>query len=484
MERVINIEVCGNHLTKDNKYAGTKGEGNATNLRITFDDCWDGYAKTVTFYDALGGNSVKRNLTTDLLENIVESTRIYLVPIPPEALTEAGTMSFVIDGSVDDKKQRSIEGVLDVKDAPDTDNPVDATPSQMEQMQGQYEAIIGDIQNAYVHRNEAEAFAKGAETAKEGAEVARAETEAFRNEAQAFAQDAEAYKDEAKESAEDAEDAAQRAENTLGKTSYIGENGNWYAWDSVKGEFYDTGVKAQSGSVLYIGENPPDEADVVIDPNGESAIYAPYIGENGNWYIFNPETQTFTDSGMLAKGDQGIQGEKGDKGSMQSISLRYDEATGNLYYNTDGIVADKEYVDTGSFADKATIGSMDVLKTANKSNLVAAINELYDLLMPTRAFVIILGGADNWVAEEVTDSSGNVIGSRYGQVVNVNNAVITPNSKVDLQLSSEQMIIFKEKDLDFVAENEDGVVTIYCIGNIPEYNYRLQATVTEVTING
>lgn len=207
-------------------------------------------------------------------------------------------------------------------------------------------------------------------------------------------------------------------------------------------------------------------------------------GEAFTYEMFTSEQLAGLKGEKGDKGDQGIQGEKGDKGNMPSVYLRYDESTGNLYYNSDGIMANKEYADTGSFADKATIGSMDVLKTANKSNLVAAINELYDLLMPTRAFVIILGGADNWVAEDVTDSSGNVIGSRYGQVVNVNNAVITPNSKVDLQLSSEQMVIFYEKDLAFVAENEDGVVTIYCIGNIPEYNYRLQATVTEVGING
>lgn len=308
MERVINIKVCGNHLTKDNKYAGTKGEGNATNLRITFDDCWDGYAKTVTFYDALGGNSVKRNLTTDLLENIVESTRIYLVPIPPEALTEAGTMSFVIDGSIDDKRQRSIEGVLDVKDAPDTDNPVDATPSQMEQMQGQYEAIIGDIQKAYVHRNEAEAFAEAAEILANNAETARDEAGVHRDDALDFAMQADGSRLVAEGCAGRAEEAANRAENTLGKTSYIGENGNWYAWDSVHGEFYDTRVRAQSGSVVYIGENPPDDADVVIDPNGESAIYAPYIGENQNWYSFNPETQTFTDSGVLARGYTPVKG--------------------------------------------------------------------------------------------------------------------------------------------------------------------------------
>lgn len=102
---------------------------------------------------------------------------------------------------------------------------------------------------------------------------------------------------------------------------------------------------------------------------------------------------------------------------------------------------------------------------------------------PTCSYVRILGGIDNWEAEDVTDSTGKVIGSRYGQVVNVNNAVITPNSKVDLQISSEQMVIFYEKDLAFVAENEDGVVTIYCIGNVPENDYTLQATVTEVTVN-
>ena len=100
-----------------------------------------------------------------------------------------------------------------------------------------------------------------------------------------------------------------------------------------------------------------------------------------------------------------------------------------------------------------------------------------------QAFVNILGGTHNWTPEDVVDADGNVVGVRYGQVVDVNNANITPNSKVDLQLSSEQMVIFYEKDLAFVAENEDGVVTVYCIGQIPENDYQLQATVMEVVVN-
>lgn len=73
---------------------------------------------------------------------------------------------------------------------------------------------------------------------------------------------------------------------------------------------------------------------------------------------------------------------------------------------------------------------------------------------------------------------------RWYQVVTVTNATITPNSKVDLQPSSEQLAIFHEKDLAFVAENEDGVVSVYCVGQVPENDYTIQATVMEVATNG
>lgn len=74
--------------------------------------------------------------------------------------------------------------------------------------------------------------------------------------------------------------------------------------------------------------------------------------------------------------------------------------------------------------------------------------------------------------------------NRYYQVVTVQNAIITPNSKVDLQVSPEDLTVFHEKDLAFVAENEDGVVRVYCIGHVPQNEYNLQCTVTEVNIDG
>lgn len=82
--------------------------------------------------------------------------------------------------------------------------------------------------------------------------------------------------------------------------------------------------------------------------------------------------------------------------------------------------------------------------------------------------------ADRW--EKASDDRS------YQQVV-VENATITPNSKVDLQPSSDQLCIFHKKDLAFVTENENGVVYVYCVGQVPENDYTLQATVTEVMLD-
>ena len=44
------------------------------------------------------------------------------------------------------------------------------------------------------------------------------------------------------------------------------------------------------------------------------------------------------------QGIQGIQGVQGEKGDTPSIIMRYDETTGNLYYTSDGILVDTDYV--------------------------------------------------------------------------------------------------------------------------------------------
>ena len=59
---------------------------------------------------------------------------------------------------------------------------------------------------------------------------------------------------------------------------------------------------------------------------------------------------------------------------------------------------------------------------------------------------------------------------------------ITEYSKVDLLPSVEQLAIFHNKDVAFVTENEDGVVTVYAIGDKPTLDYTMQVSITEVTV--
>jgi hypothetical protein len=78
--------------------------------------------------------------------------------------------------------------------------------------------------------------------------------------------------------------------------------------------------------------------------------------------------------------------------------------------------------------------------------------------------------AANWVGTS----------SHYSQVVEIDG--VTENSQVDLTPSIEQLVTFYDKDLGFVTENEDGVVTVYAIGQKPENDYTIQVTITEVGI--
>ena len=68
----------------------------------------------------------------------------------------------------------------------------------------------------------------------------------------------------------------------------------------------------------------------------------------------------------------------------------------------------------------------------------------------------------------------------YSQVVTIDG--VTENSQVDLTPSVEQLAVFYEKDLTFVTENEDGVVTVYAIGQKPTNDYTIQVTITEVQV--
>lgn len=83
---------------------------------------------------------------------------------------------------------------------------------------------------------------------------------------------------------------------------------------------------------------------------------------------------------------------------------------------------------------------------------------------------------------EISLPAANWMGSEmpYSQVVTIDE--ITETSRVDLTPTVEQLALFYEKDLNFVTENDGGVVTVYVIGQKPEDDYVIPATITEVFV--
>ncbi len=261
MDRIINVKVSGHHLSKDNNNAGARGEANVTLLRITFDESWSYFAKTITFWDARGANPVNRTLTTDIIENIADGPNVYIVPIPQEPLAVAGKLTFVIDGFVDSKRQRSVCDELVVEDSPVTaSNPIDPTPTQAEQLQTQIDDIIGTIQDAVLAEVNANAASRAAENsannASDSASIAIQVLEAVKG----YAEDAEVH--------------SNKAQNAANTAPYIGDNGNWFSWDKDTESFYDTGVLAQADSQAYIDKT-------ISEMRSELNLGLTYYGDAG-----------------------------------------------------------------------------------------------------------------------------------------------------------------------------------------------------------
>ena len=112
---------------------------------------------------------------------------------------------------------------------------------------------------------------------------------------------------------------------------------------------------------------------------------------------------------------------------------------------------------------------------AEKEDFIANAQKLIDELRLVSSYAVIDSvhlRADKW------EGDGNL----YSQPVTISG--VNERCKVDLNPSVEQLEIFYQKDLTFITENEDGVVTVYCIGQKPANDYTMQVTITEVNANG
>lgn len=126
----------------------------------------------------------------------------------------------------------------------------------------------------------------------------------------------------------------------------------------------------------------------------------------------------------------------------------------------------------GAKGDKGDTGNgMPEVTAADDNKTLIVKNGVWVLqkLKSAKIGEVTLRG-NGWVGEA----------SPYSQVVAIDG--VTANSQVDLTPSVQQLAIFHQKDLTFVTENENGVVTVYAIGQKPELDYTIQVTITEVDV--
>ena len=111
--------------------------------------------------------------------------------------------------------------------------------------------------------------------------------------------------------------------------------------------------------------------------------------------------------------------------------------------------------------------------SVTKEYFEARLLEVSNKVAPSPASVTLY--ADKWIQVENE--------KRWYQEVEVAGATITEYSKIDLQLSADQIMGFYASGLVLVAENDDGNVTVFCIGNVPKGDVTIHAKVSEVVVN-
>lgn len=148
MSRIINVDVSGEFVNKDNKNAGTQGEGNAVTLHITLSEDWKGYSKRIVWRNALGENPVAILLYDGIKDQESEANPlVFDTKIPMEAMTEPGWCSFTIEGFKEGDPSSVAITVTEYLLVAVNDGyyaPKEPTPTQAQQLQYMMEETISE----------------------------------------------------------------------------------------------------------------------------------------------------------------------------------------------------------------------------------------------------------------------------------------------------------------------------------------------------
>lgn len=226
---------------------------------------------------------------------------------------------------------------------------------------------------------------------------------------------------------------------------------------------------------------------IVVDPtasvlinaqreDGSSSAFSGNVNDDGT--ITVPITSWMLALDGQVECDISIIGSDESKLTSTSFTISVEEAV----YSGEDIADDENYgilvnliaeCREATEAAKQVTGTYEVEQSYDPTSTkalsgVAVAQAIRNAVVQSVKIANVFLVANDWVGD----------GSPYSQVVTIEG--VTTNSKVDLQPSIEQLNIFHQKDLTFVAENKDGIVTVYVIGQKPQNDYYIQVTITEV----
>lgn len=139
-------------------------------------------------------------------------------------------------------------------------------------------------------------------------------------------------------------------------------------------------------------------------------------------------------------------------------------------YNSDDIVItdeDHTFIDE-VLAKEAERQENEGERQKAYTKLLGTLEEAEKFIRAVPRLVTITLRASMW--------AGNI--DPYAQIITIEGS--TEYSKVDLLPDADVLTELHDKDIAFLTENEDGVITVYAIGEKPTKDYTMQAVIKEV----
>lgn len=288
--------------------------------------------------------------------------------------------------------------------------------------------------SASTSANAASQQATLASNAKTAAESAATDALGYKDTAVDAASDAQGYATDAERYASAASASADAAAAVAVRTPYVGENGNWYVWDAEENDFVDSGEKAKGdkGDTGNTGATPTISMTATTD-----AIASP-----------NPSV-TVTKSGTdaapsFAMAFTGLKGPKGDTGSTGPDGVSPAVTISNITGGHTVTITDKDHPSGQSFDVMDGTGAGDMLSST------------YD----STSSVANAGGIPDYVDTAVSAYVENTLAkldiiedfSAYPNAVNVRNyGAVGDGTTNDYSAFSDAITYAVQNDLDIIV---------------------------------